>query len=74
MPADDIVCLAKAADSTEASIWQQALEAEGVRCRIVGQNLDMILGKLPPGQAEIWVLRKDLERGQAILTAHRSGH
>jgi hypothetical protein len=71
MSADDIVCLARAADSTEASIWKQALEAEGIRCRVVGGHLDTILGKLPPGQAEIWVFREDVERGRAILAAHR---
>jgi hypothetical protein len=73
MATDDIVCLARAADSTEASIWKQALEEQGIRCRVVGQHLDTILGKLPPGQAEIWVLRQDLERGRAILAAHRHG-
>ena len=67
MATDDIVCLARAADSTEASIWKHALEAEGIRCRVVGGNLDAILGKISPGQAEIWVFRQDLERGRAIL-------
>jgi hypothetical protein len=73
MATDDIVCLARAADSTEASIWKQALENQGIHCRVVGQHLDAILGKLPPGQAEIWVFRKDLERGKAILAARHPG-
>ena len=71
MATDDIVCLARAADSTEASIWKQALEAEGIRCRVVGDHLEGMLGDLPRGQAEIWVFRQDLERGRAILSAHR---
>jgi len=73
MATDDIVCLARAADSTEASTWKQALEEQGIRCRVVGQHRDTIAGKLPPGLAEIRVLRQDLERGRAILAAHRPG-
>jgi hypothetical protein len=71
MATDDIVRLAQAADSTEARIWMQALEAEGIRCRLVGEHLETILGKLPRGQAEIWVYKDDLERGRTILAAHR---
>jgi len=73
MATDDIVCLARAADETASSILKQALEAEGIRCRVVGGHLDTILGKLPPGQTEIWVLRQDLEQGRAILAAHHHG-
>lgn len=71
MATADIVCLARAANSAEASIWKQVLEAEGIRCRVVGEHLESILGDLPPGQAEVWVFRTDLERGRAILAANR---
>jgi hypothetical protein len=73
MATDDIVRLARAANSVEANIWKQALEAEGVRCRVVGENLETALGRLPPGQTEVWVFRDDVERARAILAAHGPG-
>ncbi len=73
MAKDEIVCAAKAANSAEAALWQHALEAEGVQCKVVGGHLEAIIGEIPPGQTELWVRRVDLERAQAILAARRGG-
>jgi hypothetical protein len=64
---DDIVRLATAGNPAQAHIWQQALEAEGIESRVVGDYLDAGLGDLPGLRAEVWVHRQDLERAQAVL-------
>jgi hypothetical protein len=67
--ADDwIVRLATASNPQEASLWQQALETEGVRCRIVGEMLGSF-GVVYPGSVrpEIWVFESELDRARAVL-------
>ena len=52
----------------EAHLWRQALEDEGIRCRVVGEYLGSF-GVVYPGQPvpELWVHKEDAERAQAIL-------
>jgi hypothetical protein len=64
---DDIVKLATAGNPVQAHIWEEALKAEGVRCRVVGDFLDAGLGDIPGLSAELWVRRKDLARAEEIL-------
>jgi hypothetical protein len=63
----DIVRLATAKNPAMANIWEQALEAEGIRCMVVGDYLDASFGDIPGLQPELWVFRRDLHRGQAII-------
>ena len=65
---DDIVRLAKATTSAEAFIWRNALEDEGIECKVVGDMLDAGIGDIPGMQAEIWVHRNDVARAQEILS------
>ena len=71
---DRVVRLATASNPQEAALWRQALEAEGIRCRVVGESLGSF-GVVYPGsvQPEIWVFRTDAERVQAILEAGPEG-
>ena len=63
----DIVRLATATHPVQAHIWEQALRAEGIRCKVVGDYLDAGLGDLPNISAEVWVHRDDLPRAEEIL-------
>jgi hypothetical protein len=67
-----IVRLATASNPQEASLWQQALEAEGVRCRIVGDMLGSF-GVVYPGSGrpEIWVFESDVDRARTVLQNSR---
>jgi hypothetical protein len=64
---NEIVRLATAANPVQAHVWQEALESEGIRCRVDGDYLDAGLGDIPGLRAEIWVERRDLERASAVL-------
>jgi hypothetical protein len=64
---DDIVKLATASNPVQAHLWQQVLEAEGIRCQAVGDYLDAGFGDIPGMRAEIWVHRGDVERALEIL-------
>lgn len=64
---DDIVRLATAANPVQAHIWEQALEEEGIRCKVVGDYLDAGLGDIPGMSSEVWVHRDDLARAEAVL-------
>jgi hypothetical protein len=66
-PSDDIVRLATAENPVQAHILEQALRAEGIRCKVVGDYLDASFGDLPGMKPEIWVHREDVERAQVIL-------
>jgi hypothetical protein len=68
---DDLVRLATAANPFQAHIWQQALEEEGIRCRVTGDYLDAGLGDIPGLMAEVWVDRADLARAEKILREHQ---
>jgi len=68
---DDIVHLASAVNPVEAHVWKQALEEEGIPCRVVGDYLDVGIGDVPGMRAEVWVHRDDLERAKVALESHR---
>lgn len=62
-----IVRLATAVNPVQAHIWEQALEEEGIPCKVVGEFLDAGVGDIPGVSAEIWVHEEDLPRAEAIL-------
>jgi CheY-like chemotaxis protein len=64
----EIVRLVTASSPQEAQLWRQALEDEGIRCRVVGEYLGGF-GIVPPGHPvpELWACSKDAERAQAVL-------
>lgn len=64
---DDIVRLATAANPLQAHIWEQALKEAGIRCKVVGDFLDVGLGDIPGLSAELWVHRDDVARAEEIL-------
>jgi hypothetical protein len=65
---EEVVRLVTASSPQEAHLWRQALEGQGIRCRVVGEYLGGF-GVVPPGHPvpELWVHRQDAERAQAIL-------
>jgi hypothetical protein len=69
-----IVRLATASNPQEAALWQQALEALGVRCRVVGETLGSFGVVYPESvQPEIWVFESDVDRAKAVLRSSRKG-
>jgi len=67
MHPDDIVRLATAVHPMQAHIWEQALLAEGIRCKVVGDYLDAGLGDIPGLSSEVWVHKDDLARAEEVL-------
>jgi hypothetical protein len=65
---EGIVRLVTASSPQEAHLWRQALEDEGIRCRVVGEYIGSF-GVVYPGHPvpELWVHKEDAERAQAIL-------
>jgi hypothetical protein len=65
---EEIVRLVTAGNPQEAHLWRQALEQEGIRCRVVGEYLGSF-GVVPPGHPvpELWVHRDDAERAKTFL-------
>jgi hypothetical protein len=70
MHPDDIVRLATASNPAEATLWQQALEEEGIQSRVVGDYLEAGIGDVPGIRPEVWVHRDDAERARRILASH----
>lgn len=68
---DDIVRLVTAPNPAQAHIWQQALQAEGIESKVVGDYLDAGLGDIPGASAEVWVHRTDLARAEEVLRRGR---
>ena len=66
-PLGDLVAVATAINPAQAHIYQQALEAAGIRCKVVGEFLDAGIGDIPGVEAEVWVRQKDLARAEEIL-------
>lgn len=64
---DDIVRLATAPNPAQAHIWCDALQVEGIRCKVVGDYLDAGLGDIPGMSAEVWVHKEDVARATTIL-------
>jgi hypothetical protein len=63
---DEIVSLATASDPQEAQLWREALEREGIRCRVVGEYLFGVVYAGHP-VPEVWVRREDAGRAGRIL-------
>ena len=63
----DVVRVATAQNPAEAHIVEQALKAEGIDCRVVGDYLDASFGDLPGLQPEIWVHQDDLAAAEEVL-------
>jgi Putative prokaryotic signal transducing protein len=65
---DEIVRLATASNVAEAYAWRQALQDEGISCKVVGEYLGAV-GVAPTGSMspEIWVHRSEADRAQTIL-------
>jgi hypothetical protein len=70
MHPDDIVRLAKANNPQEAYLLKQALDEEGIQCRVVGDYLDAGIGDVSGIQPEIWVHRDDVDRARRIVASH----
>jgi hypothetical protein len=65
---DRLVSLSAPRDSQEAQIWRAALEAQGIRCKVVGEQLAAgglvgWHGEVP----EVWVFERDRERALNVL-------
>jgi putative signal transducing protein len=65
--AQDVVRLATARNPAEAHLMEQALQAEGIACHVVGDFLNAGLGDIPGLRAEVWVHRQDLARAEGVL-------
>jgi hypothetical protein len=70
---DEVVRLATAMNPTEAHIWADALKAEGIRCRVVGDYLEASYGDLSGTRPEIWVRRADVPRAEEVLRKDLEG-
>ncbi|QVL34085.1 DUF2007 domain-containing protein [Telmatocola sphagniphila] len=66
----DFVRLASAANPFLAHIWQNALEREGIPCKVFGDYLDAGLGDISGLAAEVWVEPANLVRAEQILQQH----
>ncbi len=68
--ADDIVRIAHANSAVEAHMIQNALENEGIECKVVGDMLEGGIGDISGMLPEIWVHEADAGRAQQILNDH----
>jgi hypothetical protein len=64
---DQIVSLSRAPNPAMAHIWENALQQEGIDCRVVGDFLDAGIGDISGVQPEIWIRRQDVTQAQAVL-------
>jgi hypothetical protein len=70
---DEVVRLATAPNPAQAHVWADALKAEGIRCRVVGDYLNASFGDLSGTLPEIWVRRGDVPRAEEILRRELEG-
>ena len=63
----DVVRLVSAQNPPQAHIWEQALRAEGIECKVVGDYLDAGVGNIPGVGPEVWVHRDDLAAAEEVL-------
>jgi len=63
----EVVRLVTAPNPAQAYIWEQALRAAGVKCKVVGEYLSVGIGDIPGIQPEIWVHRRDLAKAREAL-------
>jgi hypothetical protein len=68
---DNIVCLASSVTPTQAHLWQNVLEEEGIRAKVVGDFLEAGIGNVPGLGAELWVHADDVERAKEVLMQHQ---
>lgn len=67
---DDIVRVGTASSVPEAYAWRQALQDEGINCKVVGEYLGVggfgtiAAGNIAP---EVWVHASDIDRARSIL-------
>ena len=52
---------------------RRELEAEGIRCEVVGDYLNAGLGDIPGLKAELWVHQEDVERARGVLQRGQEG-
>ena len=64
---NEIVRLVTAPNPFEAHIWEQALQREGIHCKVVGDFLAGGLGDVPGILPEVWVRQGDVARAQEII-------
>ena len=67
----DVVRLTTASNPLEAHMLAQALEAEGISCKVVGDFLDAGIGDIPGVRAEVLIHRDDVAAAEAVLKARR---
>jgi hypothetical protein len=70
---DEVVRLVTASNPTEAHVWADALKAEGIRARVVGDYLEASYGNLTGILPEVWVRRADVSRAEEILRREIEG-
>ncbi len=65
---EEIVRVGIASNVAEAYAWRQALQDEGIECKVVGEYLGGF-GTIPAGNIapEVWVHSADIERARSIL-------
>jgi hypothetical protein len=72
MPQDQLICVATAANATQAHQWRLVLEEAGIACSVV-DHLDAEFWKGPCPRAEVWVHAADAERARSALEAQPNG-
>jgi hypothetical protein len=70
---DEVVRLATAPNPVVAHVWADALQAEGIRARVLGDYLEASLGDLSGTLPEIWVRRGDVPRAEEVLRRELEG-
>src|SRR5258708_7676741 len=68
----DVVCLAQAANASEAHLWRTVLEEAGIACEVV-DHLDAEWFADPHSRAEVWVHRDNLMRARELLAERQAG-
>lgn len=68
---NELVCLAVAANPSQAYLWQKAIEKEGIRCEVFGDYLDVGVAISPRLSPEVWVENWDRDRAEMILRHYR---
>jgi hypothetical protein len=63
----DVVRLTTAPNPVQAHIVAQALSAEGIQSKVVGDYLEASFGDLPGTKPEVWVHREDLAAAEEVL-------
>lgn len=66
-----------AENALAAEDLRQRLEEEGIRARVVGDQLHSAVGALPMGVSTapaVWVARQDAERAREVALQWEAGH